>query len=208
LAVGAAVRHGNSAVIHLSTTSTATTTLASEQRWVLRSMAGLYSKYDDSDPLDHDARDRLHGTIDEAPGTHLSALCERADVSLSTARHHLRVLEGEGLVSSVKQRGKRRYYPADASDRELAAAMADDAAATVLETLVHTGPAPVSTLAEELDRDPSTVTHHLKRLDEDGLVVRERDGRAVVNRLAPDAADALQSTAAVADVARQPGSAD
>jgi DNA-binding transcriptional ArsR family regulator len=43
----------------------------------------------------------------------------------------------------------------------------------------------LSGLAERLGRDPSTVSHHLSRLADDGLVRRERDGRAVVTRLAP-----------------------
>jgi DNA-binding MarR family transcriptional regulator len=207
LAAGAAVRYGNTTATHLTTTSAATTALP-DHRWFLRGMAGLYSKYDDSDPLDHESRERLYETVDDAPGVHLSELCDRAGVTLSTARHHLRVLEDEGLIATAKHRGKRRYFLADDDGRELAAAMADDAAATVLETLAYTGPATVSTLAGELGRDPSTVTHHLKRLDEDGLVARERDGRAVMNSLDPAVESVLAPTVADADAPRQTGSAD
>ena len=126
-------------------------------------------------------------------------------MTLSTARHHLRVLEDGGLIATANHRGKRRYFPAD-DGRELAAAMADDAAATVPETLAYTGPATVSTLAEELGRDPSTVTHHLKGLDEDGPVARERDGRAVTNSFDPAVERVLAPT--VADAPRQTGSAN
>ncbi|NHN48123.1 helix-turn-helix domain-containing protein [Halostella sp. JP-L12] len=206
IAAGAAVRYGNTTATHL-TTSAATTALP-DHRWFLRGMAGLYSKFDDSDPLEHESRERLYETVVDAPGVHLSELCDRAGVTLSTARHHLRVLEDEGLIATAKHRGKRRYFPAGDDERELAAAMSDDAAATVLETLAYTGPATVSTLAEELGRDPSTVTHHLKRLDEDGLVARERDGRAVMNSLEPAVESALAPTVADADAPRQTGSAD
>jgi DNA-binding transcriptional ArsR family regulator len=58
--------------------------------------------------------------------------------------------------------------------------------AGLLDALADLGTAHVGLLAEELDRDPSTVSHHLQRLADDELVVRERDGRAVVNRLADD----------------------
>ncbi|APW96310.1 transcriptional regulator [Halobiforma lacisalsi AJ5] len=40
--------------------------------------------------------------------------------------------------------------------------------------------------------DPSTVSHHLSSLEEDGLVVRERDGPAIVNRVAPEVEPALE----------------
>jgi DNA-binding transcriptional ArsR family regulator len=43
-----------------------------------------------------------------------------------------------------------------------------------------------------VDRDASTVSHHLSRLEADGLVERERDGPAVVNRLAPATRAALE----------------
>jgi DNA-binding transcriptional ArsR family regulator len=159
----------------------------------LRRFLGLlgYSRYDDSDPLDHDARAALYDAVQAQPGVYLSELSERAGVNLSTARHHVRVLEDENLVTSAKPRGKRRYYPSTAEDFELPAALSEPATAAVLEALAELGDAHVGLLADELDRDPSTVSHHLQRLADDGLVERERRGRAVVNRLADPVADAI-----------------
>jgi predicted transcriptional regulator len=150
-----------------------------------------YSRWDDSDPLAHDTRNALYGVIEEAPGVYLSAVCARAGVALSTGRHHLAVLEEEGVVMTAKVRGRRRYYPDHAPDAELAAALEDEATAEVLHALAALGTAHGGRLADELDRDPSTVSHHLARLAADGLVERERDGKAVRNRLAtPDSVDA------------------
>lgn len=151
-----------------------------------------YSRFDDSDPLEHEARVEMLDAVEAAPGTYLSEIAEQADLPLSTVRHHVRVLEREGLVASAKVRGRRRFYPGGTEGLELAAAMNDEATATVLDALARLGPSSVSGLAEAVDRDPSTVTHHLKRLEEDGIVVRERDGRAMVNRLSPEAAEVLE----------------
>ncbi|PSP96588.1 hypothetical protein BRC89_13625, partial [Halobacteriales archaeon QS_4_70_19] len=142
-----------------------------------------YSRYDDSDPLEHEAREEMFAVVEESPGTYLSEIAERADIPLSTARHHIRVLEREELVSGAKVRGKRRFYPAHTDGVELAAAMNDDSTAAVIDALARLGAASVSDLADELDKDPSTVTHHVQRLEEDDVVVRERDGRAVMNKL-------------------------
>ena len=70
-------------------------------------------------PTGHESRERLYETVDDAPGVRLSELCDRAGVTLSTARHHLRVLEDGGLIATANHRGKRRYFPAD-DGRELA----------------------------------------------------------------------------------------
>lgn len=144
-----------------------------------------YSRYDDSDPLDHDARAGLYRRISATPGVYLTSLAAAEDLPLSTARHHLRVLETEGLVTSTMIRGRRRYLPARTAHPELNAALQDDATAVVLEGIARHGRVSVSALAEELDLDASTISHHLSTLSEAGLVVRERDGRYVWNALAP-----------------------
>ncbi|RBI61502.1 hypothetical protein DMJ13_12370 [halophilic archaeon] len=157
-----------------------------------------YGGSDESDPLDHEVRAELYERVERTPGVYLSQLDDGTDVSLSTVRHHLRTLEDEGLVSSAKLRGKRRFFPDD-EDVELTAALADPATAAVLDAVARREAASVGELADDLDRDPSTVSHHLSRLADDGLVERERDGRTVVSRLTATAEAAFAGPVAPAD---------
>jgi len=150
-----------------------------------------YSRYDDSDPLAHETRAAVLEAIDDAPGVYLTELGEQTDVTLSTLRHHVRVLEDENLVASAHIRGRSRFYPAHTEDVELAAALNDDATAPIVEALTRMGPATVSELAAVDSRDASTITHHLQNLEDDGVVVREREGRAILNQLAPDVRELL-----------------
>lgn len=145
-----------------------------------------YSRYDNSDPLEHEGRAVVFDAIEETPGIYLSAMRGHTDLSLSTLRHHLRVLEREELILSVKVHGKRRFYPADTERIELTAALNEEATSNVIDALCHLGLATVSELADELDRDPSTVTHHLQRLEDDDIVRRKRSGRVVMNCLVED----------------------
>ncbi|QFU84031.1 winged helix-turn-helix transcriptional regulator [Natronorubrum aibiense] len=161
-----------------------------------------YSRYDDSDPLENDRRQAIYETIAADPGCYLSQVSDDSGVALSTVRHHVRVLEDEGLVTSAKLNGKRRYYleadaadaPSggdDSADTALHAALAEPAKREVLEALAALESAPNGRLADELERDPSTVSHHLRALADDGLVVRTRDGRSMRNALAPEVVAAL-----------------
>ncbi|WP_254821181.1 helix-turn-helix domain-containing protein [Haloglomus halophilum] len=150
-----------------------------------------YSRYDDSDPLELDARRHVYEAISDQPGEPITAVSDRADVNLSTARHHVKVLEREGLVATGRVRNCERFYPAGTDDLELAAAMADECTADILDALVRLEPASVSGLAEAVDRSPSTVTHHLQKLEDDDIVVRERNGRSVENKLSAAARAAL-----------------
>ncbi|ADB61257.1 transcriptional regulator, MarR family [Haloterrigena turkmenica DSM 5511] len=172
-----------------------------------------YSRYDDSDPLENDRRRTIYETIADDPGCYLSAVSDQSGVALSTVRHHVRVLEEEGLVATAKVNGKRRYFLEDdrltadesaVADVALHAALAEPAKREVLETLAALGSAPNGRLADELERDPSTVSHHLSALEEDGLVVREKDGRSVVNELVPAVETTLRSeNAALEDVSAE-----
>ncbi|WP_254524038.1 winged helix-turn-helix transcriptional regulator [Natrinema caseinilyticum] len=165
-----------------------------------------YSRYDDSDPLDRDGRREIYERIEAAPGSYLSRVSDRTGIPLSTVRYHVRVLEDESLVTAIKVNGKRRYF-LDADGAELTAALAEPAKRDVLETLVELGRARNDRLADELERDPSTISHHLSSLGDDGLVVRETDGRSIVNEVPPrveaavvdDAAMSVDSQTAPAD---------
>lgn len=152
-----------------------------------------YSRYDDSDPLDHETRRNIYEAIEADPGLYLSALEDDQDVSLSTIRHHLSVLEDEGLLEAEKQNGKRRYYTARTEDVELAAALDEPAKVRVLDVLAETGDARNGRIADALDLDPSTVSHHLSTLEDDGLIERRRDGRSIVNSLTPAVESAYRS---------------
>lgn len=62
--------------------------------------------------------------------------------------------------------------------------LADPTRLAVLEALIE-GPKHVGTLMELLKVEQSLLSHHLQTLREAGLVEAERDGKAVLYRLAP-----------------------
>jgi DNA-binding transcriptional ArsR family regulator len=163
----------------------------------LVALAG-YSRYDDSDPLDHTLRARIYDAVQESPGVYPAALETGLDASRSTLRHHLRVLVEEGLVAERDADGRRRYVAVEATAAERALATVDDGstAAEIVEQLATDGSATVSDLATRLDCSPGTVSYHLDRLEDAAVVERERDGQAVTNRLRPAVEPAVTQPAA------------
>lgn len=145
-----------------------------------------YAQWDCSDPLEHEIRASIYEFIKQAPGAYLSKISASVNVTLTTTRYHLDVLEDEGHVTRVHVRGKRRYYPGYDNEVHLIAALDDEGMASVLITLAKLEEATGVQLADELDRDASTISHHLSRLEQAGLITREREGRRIVNRVIPD----------------------
>jgi predicted transcriptional regulator len=150
----------------------------------------------------------VHDAVAESPGANLSTVVERADANRSTVRYHLRILELEGVVERHELWGTPRVFPAGTDDVEFRAAVQEDSTRSVLEAVKQCEPASGSTIAAEVGRDASTVSHHLDRLAEVGLVDREREGRAVVNRLTPEAREVQALQSATADAFEGPAEAD
>lgn len=152
-----------------------------------------YRRSDEADPMDHETRREIFETVVSTPGIHLAGVADSIDVPASTVTYHSRVLDAEGLVDVHRMRGRTRLFPVSLTDTPAAldAALAEPSTAAVLLAVHRHEPASVSTLAATLDRATSTVSHHLRRLATDGLVVRERDGEAVVTSLAPDVRETL-----------------
>ena len=77
--------------------------------------------------------------------------------------------------------------PSAASCAELLRALAEDTRLAVMRSLLD-GPRRVSELNDTLCLEPSLLSHHLRVLRERGLVEAEREGKAVLYRLAPHVA--------------------
>jgi predicted transcriptional regulator len=163
------------------------------KEWLLRlAVLAGYSRYDFEDPFENENRATLYETVEESPGINLTSLVEETGLAESTVRYHLRVLEHEGEIEATKVRGRRRYVPKTGGDIELVAALEEDATKEVLEALLENEPATGTALADTLEKDKSTVSHHLSRLSEAGLVEREPDGPALMNSLCPRIRQALE----------------
>ena len=144
-----------------------------------------YRSRDGSDPLEHETRARIHDLVAESPGRTLSDLSTELDTPLSTVRHHVKILERERVVVTRKLRGNRRLYPLGAENAELVAALREDSSAAVLAALHEQGRATVGDVVDRVEKSYSTVSYHLSRLADEGLVVQEREGRTTVSRLDP-----------------------
>jgi DNA-binding transcriptional ArsR family regulator len=161
------------------------------------SSSGL-SRADTEGVLNQPTRAAVYDIIRQSPGQSLSSIAHAVGVAKSTVKYHVGVLREAGLVEEAVVAGTRRFAPAEA-DVEIAAVMGADATGAVLEAVAAHEPASVTTVAEATDRAASTASHHLSRLEERGLVERERSGEAVVATLAPTARRALADGPAPAD---------
>ncbi|MFX1369589.1 MAG: winged helix-turn-helix transcriptional regulator [Promethearchaeota archaeon] len=128
----------------------------------------------------HPFRRDLYQILCENPGTYLLELVEMLESPLGTLTWHLRILEREGLVKSIKFAGKRLYYPRMLRSQEAEMAyltMRSDTAKQIFAYVVNNPGCYQEEMASSLGVHHDTVRWHVSRMEEVGLVRVEREGR-------------------------------
>lgn len=150
----------------------------------------------DHGSLSHDTRRDIYAAVADAPGRGLTTVARVLDVNRSTARYHVKVLERADLVERAKILGQCRLYPADFDgEPALAAALADDSTEHLVRSVDDLEPVTITGLAASVDRAASTTSRHVSRLEDAGLLERERGDGAVMVRVEEPVREALSARA-------------
>lgn len=160
-----------------------------------------YTRYGEGSPLEHPVRSDVVDVATRLPGVKLPDVVRSVDASSGSVRYHVRVLEREDHLATATVWGATRLYPADVEEStfELHAALRDDSRSSVLRAIEGADPATPTSIAEQIDRAPSTVSHHLSLLENADLVERERSGQSVHVSLAPEVSDHIAADGTSAD---------
>ena len=77
-------------------------------------IAPLYVRLKKNEVLDNYTRGQIHGYIIANPGDHYNSIRDALELSNGILAHHLKTLEREGLVQSMRDGMYRRFFPANA----------------------------------------------------------------------------------------------
>ncbi|MCA1814532.1 MAG: winged helix-turn-helix transcriptional regulator [Halobacteriales archaeon] len=154
--------------------ASAAVALTEAGRWLmLKSLFALgYTRLRGRELPDQSTRNLLLGRIAEQPGTHLRQLARDVG-SYGNAVYHLRVLEREGLVRSVRDGMLRRFYPAGPVPASTPLAPL----ARGILALVDARPGiAVRDLSRELGCSRQLVDYHVSQLVARGFIARNPGG--------------------------------
>jgi predicted transcriptional regulator len=133
--------------------------------------------------LELSSRRAIYQYVADNPGVHFRRILDELEYAQGTLQYQLRWLVDEGLVEVSDDGQYTRYYPAaefDEADRTVMNALRREYSRRILAHLLADGPLTTSELSERLDKARSTVSWHLSKLFDAGLVTKERDGRRVI----------------------------
>lgn len=132
--------------------------------------------------LDLESRRAIYQHVAANPGVHFRGLLDALDYAQGTVQYHLKWLEKQGLIEESDDGKFTRYYAADSFDeldQAVMNALRREYARRIIAHLLTEGALTTAELSDRLEKSPSTVSWHLSKLVEAGLVDKERQGRRV-----------------------------
>ncbi len=129
-----------------------------------------------TDPM----RDRILQLVQEYPGLHLREVARQLDTSIALVEYHIPGLEEEGLVDRVEADGVHRIYPVGEVDERLAV-LRDAKRLHIALRLLDGGTMRHIEIARATGMGKSTVSFHLRRMEDAGITARTDDGITLVD---------------------------
>jgi predicted transcriptional regulator len=140
-------------------------------------------------------RKDLYDFVRKNPGFHLREISRSLDLSITLADYHLRFLERHDLISSSMDGEYKRFYPRSTpgqadqrpalseQERQILAFLRQPMPLRVMNFLMEREAATHKEILEHVPVSPSTLSHHLKKMQAAGIIdhvdLRERGYRIV-----------------------------
>jgi predicted transcriptional regulator len=139
-----------------------------------------YARVNGQEVLEHPGRQEVYERVKAFAGVSFIQLAEQVAFGASTLTYHLRVLEREGYISSVRDGRYLRFFDRQAGtyagERKHAVSALRNTTSAAMARHIRDNPGVAQCeLADKFEVTPSTVTWHINRLTTAGLVTRQRD---------------------------------
>jgi DNA-binding MarR family transcriptional regulator len=136
----------------------------------------LYVRLKKKDVLSHFTRGQIFGYIQANPGAHYNAIMQDLDLKNGVGAYHLKVLEREGYIKSLKEGIYKRFYPSTMRVPEKRLHLSRVQRDILTEIQKRPG-VTQKQLSRLLDESKQVVNYHVKILESARLVRLERSGR-------------------------------
>ncbi len=126
-------------------------------------------------------RQRIYEFIKNNPGAHLRMICRELELAMGATQHHLAILEKSGRIKSKRFNLHRHYYAAEVLDIQhaLLAFLRQETARDILIYLIEHPNSTQSDIANFKNFSHPTISWHMSRLVESGVVSSRKDGKII-----------------------------
>jgi predicted transcriptional regulator len=136
----------------------------------------LYVRLKKKDVLSHFTRGQIFGYIQANPGAHYNAIIQYLGLHNGVGAYHLKVLEREGYIKSLRDGIYKRFYPKSMRIPEKRLHLSRIQRDILSEIQKHPG-ITQKQISKLLDESKQVVNYNVKVLESAGLIRMERIGR-------------------------------
>ncbi len=154
--------------------------------------------------LEQGVRAQIYEYIRQNPGIHLRGLAEEMGISMGTLRYHLNILRdthkitlNEGVASVRFYENNGSYTPAE---QHILKHLRNETTKKILTILMNSPSSTRAEIAQEIGVTGPSITWHMKRLEDDEILVTHREGRKISYEILPHIASYLSRRFASVDV--------
>lgn len=138
---------------------------------------------DSIDEKDSRTREQIFEYIENNPGVHLRKISRELGLALGNTQYHLQILENAGRIKTRRATLYKHYYPAailDESHELILSFLRQESSRDILILLLeHSGGLTQTEIVDFKHLSAPTISWHMSKLVESGLVVSVREGRTV-----------------------------
>ena len=135
-------------------------------------------------------RRKIFDLIARNPGLHLSRIAELINIRVSLAEYHLKYMERDELITSIKEKGYKRYYIMDSSvgvkDKQIISLFRREIPLKIVLFLLKNPNSRHKEIADGLGLTTSALSYHLGILVRYGIVSEpisgEDKGYNIINK--------------------------
>ena len=142
-----------------------------------------------------ETRRTIYDLIVTYPGLHEREMARRLEISLSTLDYHLHYMEKRGLIVSRKDGRYTRYFGAKKvgmQDKKIISLLRQKTPRQIVLFLLEHPGAIHKDICSAVGKSPSTVSFHLKKLSEAGIIEGVSLGRKTAYKVIDE--DAVANT--------------
>ena len=125
-------------------------------------------------------QERILDYVTQHPGTHLRLMCRELGLAMGDVQYHVQRLEREGRINSVRRGLYRFFYSSTLlgdRQRDLLSVLALETPRELLLSLVEKPNSSQDELARATRVSQPTVSWHLKRMIDMGILQKQQSGR-------------------------------
>jgi len=147
-----------------------------------------YMSENDKKILELETRKKIYLTVKKYAGSHFREIQRKSGLAVGTVQHHLHFLVKNGLVKEIKKDNNLVYFPREFTSENtvLLGLLRQENIRKIILFIMMNKDCNHEQIVKYVNLSPSTISWHLKKLQQEGVVKADKQGRKTFYKLACD----------------------